>query len=223
MHKNIPWYILILGGLLGILLGHLIGDVIGSAIGTVGVICFWIGITNGIIAYLKHRKQKTTDTAGIKFPKIEVKNLIIALLVLIIIILSISLFIKYHEERERGEYLQEDLTSVQEIDTLDSLDPIRIHKYDVEVLQIGGIGSRTNQITAHNLEDQEYLKPSEDWVEVSFNSPADIMDVGCRDGYFTYECVVNGESIKYIDDVLGCRAFLKNQMQNRVYISCIRE
>jgi curved DNA-binding protein CbpA len=93
-------------------------------------------------------------------------------------------------------------------------------RYGAEVLQIGGSGSRITQKTVYLLTEQGYLKPSDDWVYVSFNRPADIMDVGCRDGYVETSCVINGRK-SAVDKIFGCRGMpLENKIQNSVVIEC---
>ena len=98
-----------------------------------------------------------------------------------------------------------------------------VSKYGAEVLQTGGVGSRTTQKTAYLLTEQGYLKPPEDWVSASFNGPADIMDVDCKDGYAVTDCKVNGTETQ-VDPIFGCRAMpLKNTMQNKVDIECTKK
>lgn len=94
-----------------------------------------------------------------------------------------------------------------------------IEKYGVDILQIGGIGSRFNQITAYLLTEHGYIKPAEDWVDVAFNGPADIMYVDCKDGYVITSCEVNGK-ISNINNDFGCFSALENKMQNAVNIEC---
>lgn len=112
--------------------------------------------------------------------------------------------------------------SNDEIKVPDYLNYQDIDKYGAEVLQIGGIGSRMTQETAFLVTEHGYLKPASDWVFTSFNNPSDIMDTNCRDGYVLVKCVVNNEDINW-DETLGCRAVIKNQLQNRAYIECIKK
>jgi len=97
-----------------------------------------------------------------------------------------------------------------------------IEKYGGEVLQIGGIGSRITQKTAYLLTEQGYLSPAEDWILSSFNSPADIMDVDCREGYILTSCKIEDKTSK-IYDVFGCRVFIKDKVNNRVNIECTKK
>ncbi|MDP3043140.1 MAG: hypothetical protein Q8N21_01945 [bacterium] len=94
-----------------------------------------------------------------------------------------------------------------------------IEKYGGEVSQIGGVGSRFNQITAYFLTEHGYIKPAEDWIKIAFNGPADILYVNCKEGYVTTSCEVNGK-IGNIDKDLGCISVIENKMQNLVIIEC---
>lgn len=131
-------------------------------------------------------------------------------------------------ESKKSDSLNDDGVSVgngssDAIGKKDAWDSVSVvTNYGAEVLQIGGVGSGITQKTAYSLTEQGYLKPSEDWVLSSFNSPADIMDVDCRSGYVITSCRVNGSEVK-IDDIFGCRAMpLKNAMQNKVEIQCLK-
>jgi len=94
-----------------------------------------------------------------------------------------------------------------------------IEKYGGEVLQIGGVGSRFNQITAYFLTEHGYIKPAEDWINIAFNGPADILYVNCKDGYTTSICEFNGKT-GIIDKNLGCMSVIENKMQNLVRVEC---
>jgi hypothetical protein len=94
-----------------------------------------------------------------------------------------------------------------------------IEKYAGEVLQIGGVGSRFNQITAYFLTEHGYIKPAEDWIKVDFNGAADILYVTCKDSYTISQCEVNG-NIENIDEDFGCISRIENKMQNMTRIEC---
>jgi hypothetical protein len=102
-----------------------------------------------------------------------------------------------------------------------------VNKYGGEVIQVGGDGSMMHQVTAFLVwEDVGYLKPAEDWVSVSFNSPADLMYVDCREGYKMYFCKVNGVDGIIDEHPFGCAAKLYelgNTPRNKVNIACIKE
>ncbi len=106
---------------------------------------------------------------------------------------------------------------------LDTMPAGTADHYGAEILQTGGVGSRMTQETAYLLTEQGYLKSPEDWVSASFNTPADIMDVTCREGYAMTACVVNGKKTE-IDPIFGCRAApLENKMQNKVTVECSKK
>lgn len=99
---------------------------------------------------------------------------------------------------------------------------IDLSKYGAGVLQIGGLGSRIDQKTAWLLTETGYLKPAEDWVWAYYNRPADIITVGCRDGYTLISCNVNGEDME-VDDLGNCRDEMQDYYQNSVIIECIKD
>lgn len=153
-----------------------------------------------------------------------IKNITLA------IILGITIFAFYflynQQKIERGDIsaVKQNIADIRsQINTNSNQDNSKIigsvEKYGGEVLQIGGVGSRFNQTTAYLLTEQGYLKPPDDWVKVSFNSPADIMDVNCREGYTLTSCKVS-DKVSNIDNVLGCRGVLENKMQNITTIEC---
>jgi len=98
-----------------------------------------------------------------------------------------------------------------------------LDKYGGEVIQVGGVGSRIHQITAYRIwEDMGYLNPAEDWIGVSFNNPADIMDVNCnKDGYKIYLCKFNDKDGIIMDG--NCRVELEERIKNRVVIACAKD
>lgn len=66
MHKNIPWQILIIIGLVCIFVGHFIGGVIGAFVEVFGDICFLIGIANAIVSFIKKRKERRLSIDSFK-------------------------------------------------------------------------------------------------------------------------------------------------------------
>jgi len=128
---------------------------------------------------------------------------------------------KYQELLERIEeqkqYLLKDISTQNQ-----SLDLENINRYGGEIMQIGGVGSRLTQKTAYLLTEQGYLSPAEDWVFSSFNTPADIMDVDCREGYKISSCKLDDKKQK-LDDTFGCRIMVKDEINNRVNIECIKK
>lgn len=96
-----------------------------------------------------------------------------------------------------------------------------LEKYGGEVLQLGGRGSKIHQATAHLLGEHGYLAPPEDWITVFFNTPVDLLTVGCKTGYKVSSCAANEGS--FIDDQLGCRTTLGDQIKNTVSVTCIKK
>lgn len=100
-------------------------------------------------------------------------------------------------------------------------------KYGGEVIQVGGDGSMMHQVVAYLIyEDLGYLKPAEDWVNVSFNNISDVMYVECKEGYKMYLCNVNDvESISTVaDDICTADLYeLGNTTRNKVNIACSKE
>lgn len=230
MKKNISWQMLIVVGLVGSLAGRfIISGVIGNAVGVFGDICLLIGIVNAIVALIKSRKERKlgidsskAENIGKSFAmKIEKRDIFVGLLILMIVILGFVLFAKSKNQKEVLETKSKN-DSISENFSLKT-DSNNIKIYRGEVLQIGGVGSRVNQKTVNNLEEDGYLNPPEDWITVSFNRPADIMDVDCVSEYKITSCKVNDKEIK-IDEMFGCRAMpLENKTQNKVEINCSKK
>jgi len=112
-------------------------------------------------------------------------------------------------------------TQKQEVKQKEGLSNFEL--YGGEVMQVGGEGSMIHQVEAYTIGEYGIqLSSPEDWVSVGFNSRAYLMDVNCKDGYKVYRCFINGvESNNDIDDVLGCRAELKERIKNKVNIVCV--
>lgn len=228
MKKNISWQMLIVIGLVGDLVGRFTVGVVGDAVGVAGDICFLIGIVNMIVALIKNRKERKlgsdsskAESIGKSFKKVEKRDIFIGLLIFIIVILGVVLFAKIKNQKEAPESKLKNETISSSISL--KKDSSNIEKYSGEVLQIGGVGSRVNQKTVNNLEEDGYLNPPEDWITVGFNRPADIMDVDCVSEYKITSCKVNDKEIK-IDELFGCRAMpLENKTQNKVEINCSKK
>lgn len=94
--------------------------------------------------------------------------------------------------------------------------------YEVEAIQVGGIGSRINQITPYLLDDQGFLRPPEEWGNASFNRAGDIMDVNCRDDYYITSCKSDSGNDVILDNVIGCRVMLEDKNQNKARIGCTK-
>lgn len=230
MKKNISWQMLIVIGLVSFLAGRfIISGIIGNAIGVFGDVCLLIGIVNAIVALIKKRREKKisidsskTESIGKSFvKKIEKRDIFIGLLIFIVVILGVVLFTKSKNQKETLESKLKNDSISDNISSKTDLNNIKV--YRGEVLQVGGVGSRVNQKTVNNLEEDEYLNPPEDWITVSFNRPADIMDVDCVSEYKITSCKVNDKEIK-IDELFGCRAMpLENKTQNKVEINCSKK
>jgi hypothetical protein len=233
MKKNISWQVLIIIGLVGDLIGRFTVGIIGDAIGVVGDICLLIGIANMLVAWIKNKKfkkEQATDTVASN--KIEARESFsykkyakyIPYAVISILIIVIILLVNNREKTNSFDWNKGNEVPLITGDKRDSWDSVNmVDKYGAEVLQIGGIGSRITQRTAYLITEHGYLKPPEDWVVSSFNGPADIMDVDCRNGYTIISCNVNDRVTK-IDAMFGCRAIpLENKMQNKVTIECVKK
>lgn len=244
MKKNISWQVLIIIGLAGSIVGRLIEGVAGNAVGVLGDICLLIGIANMIVAFVKNRRlKKAKEKDAVKNLQIEnadgkekqdlnYKKYLgyISYAVIIILVVFIIFLLSKGKNSNNSRVIKQnnqELSSKKSDGSFDfetfgeneTENQKNIDEYAVEILQIGGVGSRMTQATAYLLSDQSYLKPAEDWVNVSFNSPADIMDLNCKDGFDITACIGNGKN-SYVDDILGCRTFLKDETKNTVRIEC---
>lgn len=146
------------------------------------------------------------------------KQFILPIIVLLVAIIFGAFYYASHMRDYQSSQKQETSNS-----RLDAMPAGTTDRYGAEVLQVGGVGSQMTQETAYLLTEQGYLKPSEDWVQVSLNDPADIMDVSCREGYAVTFCMVNDKKAE-ADKIFGCRGMpLLNKMQNVVKIECSKK
>lgn len=128
-------------------------------------------------------------------------------------------------QRSKEESIPSNNIATQETNVLatqnNPQEPV-IEQYGVEAIQVGGIGSRINQITPYLLDDQGFLRPPEDWGRASFNRAGDIMDVNCKDGYYITACKSSSGNEAILDNVIGCRVMLEDKVQNKANIECIK-
>ena len=97
---------------------------------------------------------------------------------------------------------------------------LRPNKFATEVIQIGGRGSRFVNKTAWSLEEHAYLKPDE-FIEVSFNQPADRMWIFCKDDYEIVSSVTPEpifEDVIFPTKMIGLP--IKEKIKNSILIHC---
>lgn len=97
-------------------------------------------------------------------------------------------------------------------------------KYGGEVIQVGGEGSEIHQVKAYDIDEHgnSFITLSEDWISVSFNRLAYLMDVNCnKDGYKIYLCKFNDADGIIMDG--SCSVMLEERIKNKVVIACVKE
>lgn len=94
--------------------------------------------------------------------------------------------------------------------------------YIVNAKQIGGVGVKIVQANARLETEHGYLSPIEDYYTYSFNSPGDVIHLGCGKNYYLNRCgFQEGEKIDIKNDI--CSSSLKNEIQNNFYLRCIKD
>lgn len=94
----------------------------------------------------------------------------------------------------------------------------RIDKYAGYILHIGGDGSRLTEKTASYIGEHGYLNPPGQWITTSFNSPADVMWVKCREEYLISACKSDNEIIYTNKNT--CGLILETKLQNKINFEC---
>ena len=96
-------------------------------------------------------------------------------------------------------------------------DPLR---YGIDVVQVGGVGSRTVTKTAFYLEEHGYLNPPENYISILFNSPSDLMWVSCKSGYSVESANSSTNNHITIDSVSGAGISIEDKIKNVATIIC---
>lgn len=98
--------------------------------------------------------------------------------------------------------------------------PYRPNKIAAEVIQIGGSGSRFVNKTAWSLEEHAYLIPDE-FIDVSFNQPADRMWISCKDDYQIFSSITPEpifEDVVFPTKMIGLP--ILDKIKNSILINC---
>ncbi len=95
-------------------------------------------------------------------------------------------------------------------------------KYEISVIQVGGVGSRVINQSAYTLDDRgEYLIPIEDYVSTSFNNPADLLWVYCKDGYTISDVSSpTGNEVGNVPDS-GANLSIEEKYKNSINVKCV--
>lgn len=96
-------------------------------------------------------------------------------------------------------------------------DPLR---YGIDVVQVGGVGSRAVTKTAFYLEEHGYLNPPENYISILFNSPSDLMWVSCKGGYSVESANSSTNNHITIDPISGAGVSIEDKIKNVVTIIC---
>lgn len=95
--------------------------------------------------------------------------------------------------------------------------------YGVQILHVGGIGSRSIQVQAFLLTEHGYFKDPKNWISYFMNNGGDIIHVNSIPGYRILELKrinQNGtlESLAF-DEFDHCYVNLINQLQNKFIVT----
>jgi len=97
--------------------------------------------------------------------------------------------------------------------------------YVGEVIQVGGIGSRSatkNAWSGPNASDVANFDAT-NLVITSFNRPGDLMWASCKEGYTLVKCESATENLLLLDDSFGCGLGIEDKLKNIVQILCVEE
>jgi hypothetical protein len=93
-------------------------------------------------------------------------------------------------------------------------------RYGIDVIQVGGIGSHTLTKDAFYLEERGYLNPPENYMNISFNTPGDLMWVSCKGGY-NIESANSPTNNQYtIDPINGVGVTIEDKLKNSITVIC---
>jgi hypothetical protein len=98
-------------------------------------------------------------------------------------------------------------------------------QYNIEVYQVGGIGIRESQSSASYVTEHGYLKPSDKYSQISFNSPADLMWVDCMGGYLIRSCDSQDTTVRfepYSSSLPGCGVNIRDIPKTKVRLRCVK-
>jgi hypothetical protein len=93
-------------------------------------------------------------------------------------------------------------------------------RYGIDVVQVGGVGSRTVTKTAFYLEEHGYLNPPENYINILFNSPSDLMWVSCKSGYSVESANSSTNNRITIDPISGAGVSIEDKIKNVATIVC---
>ena len=160
----------------------------------------------------------------------------IFIIVLLVIFLGLNFYLDYNNRAFDDKGIQSDKQNSEETKLLNNKlstnNPIPDHlleedlsHYSGQIIRLGGHGSFIDQKTAWLLTTgYGNLKPAENWINIIYNRPGDLIHVGCREGYKIIFCKIDGEDQKIeTDKLFSCSGFLKNSYRNDILIECEKE
>ncbi|MDD5026067.1 MAG: hypothetical protein PHH13_01680 [Candidatus Peribacteraceae bacterium] len=95
--------------------------------------------------------------------------------------------------------------------------------YVAEVIQVGGVGSRSitkNAWNAPTATDSANFDAT-NLIFTSFNTPGDLMWVSCAEGFTIASCGSPSDNNVILDDAFGCGLGIEDKLKNIVQIECI--
>lgn len=134
-------------------------------------------------------------------------------LIALLVIASLIIIWQYFEIKELSYKPEQQVARIENVE-------VKFDRYGASVLQIGGVGSRITEKTAYALDDQNYFTDPNEWVMVGFNGPADMMRIGCRDGFDIESCVSNSGNKVFTEGSSTCGTVVQDKMQNSLRIEC---